>query len=177
MEVFFSIVTVVSALGAGLMAGIFLIFSICVMAALNRLSPATGVAAMNAINATILGPVFAVLFTGTGITSAVLVVGSILRWHEPGALLLLAGGVLYLVGSVAVTIAFNAPRNDALASIDPQDTTAAAQWATYVSEWTAWNHVRTVLTIASAHGSRPSIRRRRPPDPSMRTGEVIAGAH
>ncbi|MGB3306857.1 MAG: anthrone oxygenase family protein [Thermomicrobiales bacterium] len=150
MEAVFSIVTVASALGAGLMAGIFLIFSICVMSALNRLSPATGVAAMNAINATILGPVFGVLFMGTGITSAVLVVRSLLRWHEPGAFLLLAGGVLYLVGSVAVTVAFNVPRNDALAKTDPHDATAPAQWATYVSEWTAWNHVRTVLTIASA---------------------------
>lgn len=150
MEAFFSLVTVASALGSGLMAGIFLIFSICVMSALNRLSPATGVAAMNAINATILGPVFGVLFMGTGITSVVLVVRSLLRWHEPEALLQLAGGVLYLVGSVAVTIAFNVPRNDALAKTDPQDATAATQWAAYISEWTAWNHVRTVLTIASA---------------------------
>ncbi len=63
---------------------------------------------------------------------------------------LLVGGALYLVGSLLVTVAFNVPKNEALAARAPTDSNAASLWADYLSAWTAWNHVRTVGSLAAA---------------------------
>ena len=57
---------------------------------------------------------------------------------------------MYLVGTVLVTLAFNVPRNEALAKVTPADPDAADRWAHYVAGWTAWNHVRTVAALAAA---------------------------
>jgi hypothetical protein len=56
-------------------------------------------------------------FFGTAV--AYDVVFSLWRWREPGAVCLLAGSTLYLVGSLLVTALFNVPRNETLASIVP----------------------------------------------------------
>jgi len=65
--------------------------------------------------------------------------------------MLLAGGLIYLVGMFAVTVVFNVPLNDALAATDPASGDAKVLWARYLSAWTLWNHVRTVAsTVASA---------------------------
>jgi uncharacterized membrane protein len=63
---------------------------------------------------------------------------------------LFSGGVLYLVGTLLVTIVFNVPRNEALAAVTPADPDAARLWAGYVASWTAWNHVRTAAALAAA---------------------------
>ena len=73
-----------------------------------------------------------------------------LRWHEPGAVYLLAGGLLYLVGTFLVTMLFNVPRNELLAKISPADPGGASLWANYLSSWTAWNHVRTIAALGAA---------------------------
>jgi uncharacterized membrane protein len=65
-------------------------------------------------------------------------------------MLRLAGGGLYLVGAVLVTIVRNVPMNDALAAVDPDSADGAAQWTRYVPRWTAWNSVRAVAALAAA---------------------------
>jgi uncharacterized membrane protein len=62
----------------------------------------------------------------------------------------LAGCVLYLVGTIGVTMARNVPLNNRLARLHPQSADAAAYWAKYVTRWTAWNHVRTIAALAAA---------------------------
>ena len=74
---------------------------------------------------------------------------SLARWHSPGSVYLLVGGTLYLVGSLLVTIVFNLPKNDALASLAPADPDGAGMWAGSLASWTTWNHVRTVASLAS----------------------------
>ncbi len=142
--------TLGSALGCGLMAGAFFAFSSFVMKALARLPPAQGIAAMQSINVAVINPVFLEVFLGTAATSALLAVWSLVRWHEPGAAYLLAGSLLYLVGTFLVTMVFNVPRNDALAAVDPGSAEGATLWAGYLTRWTAWNHVRTVAALAAA---------------------------
>ncbi|MGH8017622.1 MAG: DUF1772 domain-containing protein [Opitutaceae bacterium] len=144
------IFTLLSALGAGLIAGTFFAFSICVMKALFRLPPPHGIAAMQAINVVILNPWFLVVFFGTAATCLLLAGWSLFMWHEPGAAWRLAGSGLYLVGVIVVTIVCNVPRNDALAAVDADGAEGAALWAKYVPAWTAWNHVRTVAAFAAA---------------------------
>ncbi|WP_257446829.1 anthrone oxygenase family protein [Archangium lipolyticum] len=141
--------TFFSALGSGLMAGLFFAFSTFVMKALARLPPAQGIAAMQSINATIIRPSFLAVFLGTAVASLVLGVSALLSWERPGARYLLLGGALYLLGVIGVTGVFNVPRNDALAAVDPAQANAASLWASYVSEWTAWNHVRTAAALGA----------------------------
>ena len=141
------ILTLLSAVGCGLMAGLFFIFSNTVMSALARLQPSQGIAAMQSINNVILNPVFFISFFGTAVTSALLVVFWLWRWSQPGGVFLLAGSLLYLVGVILVTVVFNVPMNEALDTVQPESKEAADQWAKYLNRWTAWNHVRTVASI------------------------------
>ena len=62
----------------------------------------------------------------------------------------MAGGLLYLVGCIFVTFAFNVPLNNALAKVDPLSAEGADVWEKYRSRWTAWNHVRTFMSFVSA---------------------------
>src|SRR5262245_39875737 len=143
-------VTLFSALGCGLVAGAFFAFSTFVMNALARLQPAQGIAAMQSINVAVINPLCGVVFLGTAAACVLLAVSSLLRWREPGSVYLLVGGLLYLVGTVLVTMVFNVPRNDALAAVDPASAGGVSLWAGYVASWTAWNHVRTAAALASA---------------------------
>ena len=139
-----------SALGCGLMAGLFFVFSAAVMTALARLPPAEGIAAMQSINAAILNPLFLAVFFGTAALCALATLSSLWTWGEPGALWRVLGGVLYLAGGLLVTRARNVPLNQALAVLAPDGPGSADRWSGYVARWTAWNHVRTVACLAAA---------------------------
>lgn len=143
----FMILTIAAAVGSGLTAGIFYAFSTFVMAALGRLPAEQGIAAMNSINVTVLNPWFFAVFFGTPVLCAIVAIMALLRWGEPGALLIVAASVIYIVGSLAVTIVFNVPLNNALAAAQPASAEGAALWARYLIDWTFWNHVRTALPL------------------------------
>jgi uncharacterized membrane protein len=142
--------TFLAALGSGLIAGFFLGFSACVMAALGRIPPASGISAMQSVNVVVLNPVFLGTFFGTAALSLVLAGASLMNWAEPGASYLLAGSLLYLVGSILVTMICNVPLNDRLAAVKPESAEGKTVWTHYLSVWTAWNHVRTVASLAAA---------------------------
>jgi len=140
-----------SAIGCGLMAGLYFAFSTFVMTALGRIDQAAGIAAMNEINRVIVQSLFLAVFMGSTLTCFVLAVLAPFRWSEPGAALWLAAGVLYVAGMFVVTMLFNVPLNNALAAVQPRSGEAGALWARYLSDWTWWNHVRTVAsTLAFA---------------------------
>jgi uncharacterized membrane protein len=40
--------------------------------------------------------------------------------------------------------------NDALATVDPASADVATQWASYLTAWTNWNHVRTAAALMAA---------------------------
>ena len=62
----------------------------------------------------------------------------------------LAGAILYLIGTILVTILGNVPLNDQLAAVSPTDPGARELWEHYLSRWTMWNTVRTVAPMAAA---------------------------
>src|SRR5260221_582131 len=64
--------TLFSALGTRLMAGLFFAFSSFVMAALGRLPPAGGIAAMQSINVAVLNPLFFAAFLGPAVACVLL---------------------------------------------------------------------------------------------------------
>lgn len=143
-------VTLCTALGCGLMAGLFFAFSVAVMPALARRPAAEGMAAMQSINIAIIHPVFLTVFLGTAAGCALVMVAALWRWHDPGSVYALVGGALYLLGSLLVTVLCNVPRNEALASVALTDPEGATLWADYLSTWTAWNHVRAATALAAA---------------------------
>lgn len=144
------LLTIGSAIGCGLVGGIFFAFSTFIMKGLKRLPAAGGIAAMQSINITVINPMFMTAFFGTAAACAVLIVHSLMTSIRHGGYPALAGSLIYLFGTILVTIAFNVPRNDALAKVDPESEEGARIWAIYVREWTAWNHVRTVAALASS---------------------------
>jgi uncharacterized membrane protein len=134
---------------AGLMAGVYFVFSSFVMSGLRRMRPEQALVAMQAINkAAPAAPVFVILLLGTGVLSVVVGVVAVRRVEGPAQVWLLVGAAAYLV-SLVVTIAYHIPRNNALGLVDPNAVGAAAAWLDYVGPWVAVNHVRTVSALAS----------------------------
>jgi uncharacterized membrane protein len=131
-------------LGSGLVAGVFLAFSSFVMKALARLKPSEGIAAMQSINITVINPLFMTALFGTALLCSLLVIFSLLEFRYPTSIYLLVGSVFYIFGTVGVTIAFNVPLNDTLAKVTPNSAEGTEIWANYLTNWTFWNHVRTV---------------------------------
>jgi len=145
-----ALLTLCSALGSGLMAGVFFAFSTFVMRALARRPFAEGIAAMQEINRTVLNPWFLGVFFGTAGGCLVLGGVTLWEWPRPGGAYVVAGAVLYLVGTFLVTAVFNVPMNDALEKVDPAGPDAPSKWTAYVEKWTAWNHVRSVAALMGA---------------------------
>ena len=139
-----------SALGCGLVAGIFFAFSTFIMKALARILSTQGIPAMQSINVAVLNPLFFGVFFGTAAICMVLAVRSLFMWQTTGAGYLLVGSLLYLLGTILVTIIFNVPLNNSLAAVDPTSANAGHVWTNYVKSWTAWNHVRTIAALAAA---------------------------
>lgn len=142
--------TLLSALGCGLVAGVFFAFSTFVMPALARITPAQGISAMQSINIKVINPLFMGALFGTAAACVLLAVIALRSWSDPGALYLFAGSLLYLIGTVGVTIVFNVPLNNALAVVGPDTAEGAKLWHRYVPDWTTWNHVRTGAALAAA---------------------------
>ena len=140
--------TFFAAVGAGLNAGLFFIFSVCIMTAFARLPAEQGIAAMRAINVVILNPLFLLVFLGTAVLALLLVVGGFVL-GGPARLYLIAGGLLFLAGTLLVTIVFNVPMNDALEAARPDSEEATRLWAGYLADWVRWNHVRTLSSIGA----------------------------
>ena len=143
------ILTFIAALGSGLMAGFFFAFSATVMWALGRIQPASGVAAMQAINVVVLNPLFLGTFFGTALLSLVLDIVALIDWSAPWSGYLVAGSLLYFVGTFLVTLLFNVPLKNRLAAVKPDSVEGKAVWTHYLRVWTAWNHVRTVAPLAA----------------------------
>lgn len=140
-----------SAIGCGLLAGLYFSFSTFIMSALGRIETPAGIAAMNSINVVILRSPFMLLFLGSSLTALILAGTALFQWHQPGSVAAFTGGAIYVVGMFVCTIAFNVPLNNALAAVDPASADGAKVWARYLRDWTLWNHVRTVSsTVAMA---------------------------
>ncbi|MGH1344131.1 MAG: DUF1772 domain-containing protein [Nannocystales bacterium] len=140
----------VTAFACAIMAGTYFAFSSFVMNSLAVLPRAQGIAAMQSINRVILSSSFMVLFFGSAAASLGLGVWGIRGWGDPGSMYLVGGSLLYVVGMVVCTAAFNVPLNDGLEALDPAGTAAVEVWATYLRDWTRYNHVRTFFSAAAS---------------------------
>lgn len=141
--------TTIAGAGAGLAGGVFFAFSSFIMPALRRLPSGQGIAAMQSINKQAPTPAFMTLLFGTAALSAGLGIHAVVNRDEPQALFLGTGSLTYLA-SIVMTAGFHIPRNNTLDAVDAGAPESARYWTTYVSQWTAGNHVRTLTCAASA---------------------------
>ncbi|HAM79252.1 DUF1772 domain-containing protein [Ornithinibacillus bavariensis] len=144
-----SLLTFFAALGSGLIAGTFFVFSAFVMNALARLPSHQGIAAMQSINIVVINRLFLTVFTGTAVVSFILILISLFNWKDTDVVFILSGSLLYLIGSFLVTGVCNVPLNDSLANLDVKDAASASLWKEYIVNWKAWNHVRTITSLAA----------------------------
>jgi uncharacterized membrane protein len=145
-----SLVMVIPAVGCGLVAGLLFAFSTSVMPALGRLPAAHGIEVMQSVNTRIQNPVFGLLFLGTTVACLLQMVSAAVGMDQPAAFWQLIGGLLFVVGTVMVTLVFNLPLNNTLARVDPASAEAERLWEHFLARWTTWNHVRTLAATGSA---------------------------
>jgi uncharacterized membrane protein len=149
MDSLIFLVALGAALGCGLIAGVFFAFSTFVMKALTRLPANEGIAAMQAINSTVINPYFMSVFLGTAVLCLLLVGASFLWELDLKRSYLLVGALFYLVGTLGVTAFCNVPLNNALAAVMPTAPESSQLWHNYVATWTAWNHLRGAAALAA----------------------------
>jgi uncharacterized membrane protein len=93
--------TLITALGCGLIAGVFLAFSSFVMQALKRLPPAQGIAAMQAINVRAVTPAFMTALFGAAAACIAVIVLALSTWDDSFGPYLVGGAMLYLLARSA----------------------------------------------------------------------------
>ena len=150
MDGFIGLLTFFAALGCGVVAGVFFAFSSFVMKGLDRLPPPRAVEAMQEINVAAPTPAFMAVLFGTALACGGLMLSSLFVWSEPSAVYLLVGGGLYLICAIGLTIVYHIPRNEALARVEARGAEAESRWSSYVSGWTAWNHLRFAGALAAS---------------------------
>lgn len=138
-----------AALGSGLLAGVYFAFSGFIMKSFDKLETAQSITAMNSINEIILRSLFMPVFFGSTIISLLLIVAASVYWDEAGAGPALVAGMVYFFGMFLCTVVFNVPLNNALARLNPEGETAQQGWSRYLNNWTKWNHLRTLSSLAT----------------------------
>jgi uncharacterized membrane protein len=138
-------------LAYALLAGVFLAFSDFIMRSLAHTSGHGGVEAMQSINREVFRWVFMVLFIGMAPVSLALAgYGAFYLDGSAGQFFVLAG-LVYLLGSFAVTVFCNVPMNERLAQMDPTAEETRAYWTQiYLRRWTGWNTLRASACALSA---------------------------
>jgi uncharacterized membrane protein len=139
-----------AAFGCALVAGFLLAFSVCVMRALKALPTKQGIAAMQSINIVIINPWFLGLFFGVALLCLWVVAMALLGGSAPRSGYGLAGGLVYLFGTMGITLVCNVPLNNRLADLATDRPDAEQLWASYLKSWTRWNHVRTCAAVLAA---------------------------
>lgn len=143
-----SVTTIVAAVGCGLVAGVFLAFSLSVLPGLALLPVPDAIAAMQRFNAAILNPAFLTLFVGTAVLSTAAAVLTATTGRGSPALVV-AGAVLYVLGCFAITVTVNVPLNDAVATVDSGSPAGTEAWQSFTEKWTRWNNIRTLAATAA----------------------------
>ena len=140
-----------SIIAYALISGVFLAFSDFIMRALAQTKGIGGVDAMQVINREVFRWIFMTLFIGMAAVSlGIAAYGWFVVGQGPG-LLLVAAGLLYVLGCFGVTVVFNVPMNEALAGMEVSAQETQRYWSeTYLPRWTFWNSVRSVASVMSA---------------------------
>jgi uncharacterized membrane protein len=151
MDVLQGISLLAATIAVGLMAGVFVLYSVAIMPGLGRTDDRTFVGAFQQIDTAIINPLFLAMFFGGLVltaTAALLHLGgdtdSVFPW-------IVAALLLYLFAFV-ITVRINVPLNNdikAAGSPDRIPDLAAVRERFREARWARWNLVRAVATTAS----------------------------
>ncbi len=96
-----------------------------------------------------INPFFMTPLFGTALTCLALIILTLFGSYQTNVYWLI-GSLVYLVGTIILTIAFNVPLNDALAVVNPETYSGRELWGNYLTNWTRWNHVRTISSLIAS---------------------------
>lgn len=122
-----------------LVAGLFFCFVTAINPAFSELPDAQYIAAMQAINISIVNPLFAAAFFGP------VILIPLVAWKYKSFLVWLAAA-FYLIGGIGITFMVNVPLNDMLARASVLDSSVRN---TFAGPWNNWHLIRTLAVIAS----------------------------
>ncbi len=151
MEISLKSVTLLTAiLLTGLSAGFFYAWSVSVIPGTRKVMDATYLESMQHINREILNPMFFIIFFGPIVA---LLVSTIQQYQQGLSFwLLLAAGLVYLLGTFGVTAAGNVPLNDWLDAMELGELAAEQMQEVrnrYEVKWNRYHTVRTVFSVLS----------------------------
>jgi uncharacterized membrane protein len=130
---------------AGLVAGVYGLYSHTIMPGLRASDDGTFVAAFAALDRAILNPLFMLWFFGPMVLAGAAAAlfggeGAVLPW--------VAAALVLSMIVVTITFAVHLPLNDALKAATGADP-AAARERFHETRWVTWNLVRTILSTAA----------------------------
>ena len=105
---------------------------------------------MQSINVTAVTPVFMTALFGTAALCVAVLVAGIAALDESYGGYLVAGGALYLVGTIVLTMTYHVPRNNALAAADPGPPRGRGCGRAICASGRRMNHVRSAAALAAA---------------------------
>lgn len=140
--------TLLAVLFCGALFGFFLAWDVSTIHGLDRITSGIAIQAMQAMNASVRNPGFAVIYFGTPVV-LLLALGALWWRGSRGAAALMAAAFALVAGGVLLlTAVVNVPMNQALAAAglpaDPQ--AQAALWAGYSPRWQNANHIRSLAS-------------------------------
>lgn len=150
MEVFQGVVLVAAVITAGLSAGFFYAFSHDIMPGLGGGGDRTFVGGFQAIDRAVINPLFMISYLGPLVLSGV--AGALHLGADSWSVLVpvAVGFVLYVVMMV-ITARVHLPLNAQIKAAGDPDRNAdlAGARERFETGWVRWNHVRTVLSLAT----------------------------
>ncbi len=135
----------------GAIFGFFYAWVCSTMWGLDGIASTTAIEAMQAMNASVRNPVFGTVFFGTAPICLAAALAAHGARRRRASLLFVAATVLYAVGGVGLTLAYNVPLNTGLAAhTGPLDAeTARTIWTDYSASWQMGNITRTAVSGAA----------------------------
>ncbi|MFJ4967978.1 DUF1772 domain-containing protein [Streptomyces sp. NPDC088755] len=147
MSAMTSLFLVLSVIVTGLYAGFMLAFLTAIMPGLAALTDEQFTAAMRRFNEKVPRPLFLVLFLGVvALPAAALFTG--LGEHDAVEGPALVGALVCVVAGHLVTIAGNIPLNNALATSEGGDDSAARK--AFEPRWNTFHRIRTAFVLAAS---------------------------
>lgn len=151
MPLWFQLFCLFLIIAYAVVGGVFLAFSDFIMRSLKATSGSGGIEAMQIINKEVFHWAFMALFISLAPLSLGLLGYAYVSLRGTGAVLLQLAAGSYLVAVFGVTVARNVPLNNMLDGMDMAAEATAQFWnARYVPDWTFWNSVRTLGSIATS---------------------------
>ena len=145
-----TIILVITTLSSGLMAGLFYSWSISVTPGLAKVGDENYLQAFQSMNRAILNPAFFIFFMGLVILLPLL---SYLYYQSPISAqfwYIISATVLYIVGTMAVTIFGNVPMNNTLEALQIKSMSPEQMASFRLGFEGKWNQLNMIRTICSS---------------------------